>query len=55
VAEVSAFDTVTTFNAGHGADAVSIDVSGGYLVTLTRFDGSPGETNIHRERGRLPS
>jgi hypothetical protein len=53
VAEVSASDTVTTFDAGRGAGAVSIDVSGGYLLTYTAVDGG-GDDNIHRKRGRLP-
>ena len=53
VAEVSAFDTVTTFDAGRGAGAVSIDAFGDYLLTYTAFDAG-GDTNIHSRRGRLP-
>jgi hypothetical protein len=52
VAEVSAFDTVTTLVAGRGEGAVSIDASGNYFVTYTGSDAG-GDQNIHSRRGRL--
>jgi hypothetical protein len=52
VAEVSAFDPVTTLDTGHGSGAVSIDASGNYLLTYTASDAG-GDTNIHSRRGRL--
>jgi hypothetical protein len=33
MAEVSAFDTVTTLDTGRGSGVVSIDASGNYLLT----------------------
>ena len=52
VAEVSAFDTVTTLDTGRGSGAVSIDASGNYLLTYTASDAG-GDENIHSRRGRL--
>ena len=53
VAEVSAFDTVTTLDVGHPPNAVSFDAFGDYLVTYASFDQS-GAVNIHGRRGYLP-
>ena len=49
VAEVSAFNTVTTFDAGADSGAtVSIDAFGDYFVTYTGSD-----LDIHARRGTL--
>jgi hypothetical protein len=53
VAEVSAFDSVTTYDAGVRADpAVSIDAFGDYLLTDTGDVGS-STADIHARRGIL--
>jgi hypothetical protein len=52
VAEVSASDHVTTFDAGIRADAaVSINAAGQYVVTYTANDG--GDLNIRRRLGHI--
>jgi hypothetical protein len=52
VAEVSAFDRVTTLDAGErSVPAVSIDAFGDYLLTYASFDGS--DLNIRGRRGTL--
>lgn len=52
VAEVSAFNTVTTFDAGvRSTPAVSINAFGDYLLSYTALDGS--DFNIRGRRGRL--
>jgi hypothetical protein len=52
VAEVSAFNTVTTLDAGvRSAPAVSINGFGDYLLTYTSNDN--GDLNIRNRRGRL--
>jgi hypothetical protein len=54
VAEVSAFNSVTTQDAGtRSAPAVSINAFGDYLLTYTSPDGS--DQNIRGRRGYLPS
>jgi hypothetical protein len=53
VAEVSFGDTVTTFDAGRGAGAVSIDTFGNYLLTYTASDPW-ADQNIHSKSGHLP-
>jgi hypothetical protein len=54
VAEVSAFDSVTILDAGRGADAISINFFGDYLITYTTIDGLHGPDNdIFGRRGRL--
>ena len=56
VAEVSAFDQVTTYNIGAEYDAVvSMDGFGDYLVTYTTFVGTSGDTDVHARVGYLPS
>jgi hypothetical protein len=52
VAEVSASDRVTTYDAGVPSDAsVSINGAGQYLVTYTSNDG--GDLNIRRRIGHI--
>lgn len=52
VAEVSAFNTVTTFDAGvRSTPAVSINAFGDYFMTYTSLDGF--DFNIRGRRGRL--
>ena len=52
VAEVSASDTVTTFDAGVRSDpSVSINAAGQYVVTYTSNDG--GDLNIRRRIGHI--
>ena len=52
VAEVSASDRVTTYDAGVRSDAsVSINGAGQYLVTYTSNDG--GDLNIRRRIGQI--
>jgi hypothetical protein len=52
VAEVSAFNTVTTFDAGvRSTPAVSINAFGDYLLSYTALDGA--DFNIRARRGRL--
>jgi hypothetical protein len=51
VAEVSAFDSVTTLDTGRGSGSVSIDFFGDYFLTYAASDGP--DTNIHSRRGQL--
>ena len=52
VAEVSASDSVTTFDAGVRSDpSVSINAAGQYVVTYTSNDG--GDLNIRRRIGQI--
>jgi hypothetical protein len=58
VAEVSAFDTVTTYSLGNNFNpAVSMDAFGDYFVTYDTYETNPnttGNTDVHARRGYLP-
>jgi hypothetical protein len=54
VSEVSAANTVQTFNAGRGAGSLSIDAFGNYFMTYAAPDAG-GDYNIHARRGSLLS